>query len=185
MNSKHVACALIGLLLVVIVQGVLQIRKSMNAAQSQADKAKADAEAAARTVESERRVLVDLRSQSGALIAYLDVWEPFLAAISTPEAGELNLTTRIKEAGLFSLAQRFEVATQKDSTISRTARAHLTFEDDYSKSLAWLGNLEAALPSARVSNLRLSRGQSGNDIKMELVIDIPLLKPAADAPTSQ
>jgi len=31
------------------------------------------------------------------------------------------------------------------------------------------------LPAIRVSNCKLSKGQSGNDIKMELSIDIPII----------
>ncbi len=34
----------------------------------------------------------------------------------------------------------------------------------------------ARLPAARVSNLRITRGQTGNDIRMDLVLDLPLLK---------
>ena len=43
------------------------------------------------------------------------------------------------------------------------------------KALNWLADLEGSLPAVRVSNCKLTKGQSGNDIKMELSLDIPII----------
>ena len=59
--------------------------------------------------------------------------------------------------------------------ISKTLNAKLVFEDDYVKTLNWLADLDGSLPAIRVSNCKLSKGQSGNDIKMELSLDIPII----------
>jgi len=52
-------------------------------------------------------------------------------------------------------------------------------EDDFIKTLNWLGEIESKLPTARVSSLDIARGQSGNDIHMNVVVDIPLAVPRA------
>ena len=98
------------------------------------------------------------------------------------------MSALIKQAGLILLAQRFEVVPNKsdtsvpssaDETVPQIVRAHLTIEDDFIKSINWLGELESKLPSARISNLELARGQSGNDLRMNLVVDVPLARPPA------
>jgi hypothetical protein len=91
------------------------------------------------------------------------------------------------------MAQRFEVVPNKsgtsvpnasNATIPQIVRAHLTIEDDFIKTINWLGDLESKLPSARITSLALARGQSGNDLRMDLVVDVPLAIPrATPAPT--
>ena len=77
------------------------------------------------------------------------------------------------------MSQGFETIDQsKDGTIAKTLQARLVFEDDYIKTLNWLGNLEGSMPAIRVSSCRLSKGQSGNDIKMELTVDVPIVEDA-------
>ncbi|MEC7863140.1 MAG: hypothetical protein VYC70_11005, partial [Verrucomicrobiota bacterium] len=90
--------------------------------------------------------------------------------------GEALINFRIKQAGIITLSQVYETVDHvKGGTIPKTLNAKLVFEDDYVKTLNWLANLEASLPAIRVSNCKLSKGQSGNDIKMELSIDIPII----------
>ena len=54
--------------------------------------------------------------------------------------------------------------------------AQIVLEDDYVKVFNWLAKLESSVPSARVSSCKLTKGQSGNDLKMDLSIDLPIVK---------
>jgi hypothetical protein len=71
------------------------------------------------------------------------------------------------------------VQSTAGQTIPQIVRAHLTIEDDFAKTLNWLGDVESKLPISRVSNLDISRGQSGNDVRVNAVVDIPLAVAAA------
>jgi hypothetical protein len=187
-NQKHIACLLILFLCVVAVQGVMIVRKNAVNMQAAAETARRDAEAAAVALRAQSAILDDLTRKSSDLLAYLDAWEPHLSRFITQESAELDVSALIKQAGLILLAQRFEVAPNKsntsvpnsaDGTIPQIVRAHLAIEDDFIKSINWLGELESKLPSARISNLELARGQSGNDLRMNLVVDVPLARPRA------
>lgn len=186
MNNKHIASLVILLLCVVIFQGVSMVRARATAMRTAAEAAQREADTAAVTLQGQRAILDDLRNKTADLIAYLAEWEPHLARFSTAESGELNVNALVKSSGLVLLAQRFELAPNKSDaavpnaanvTIPQLVRAHLTSEDDFVKSLNWLGDLESKLPIARISSLEITRGQTGNDVHMDLVVDIPLAVP--------
>ncbi|MDD5200606.1 MAG: hypothetical protein PHC88_12495 [Terrimicrobiaceae bacterium] len=188
MNNKHIACLAILFFCVVVAQGVSAVRLRATSMQTAAQLARQDADTASVSLQAQRAILDDLKHKSADLLDYLDVWEPHLSRLATPESGEINVNALVKEAGLILLAQRFEVVPNKsgasvpnatDATIPQFVRAHLTVEDDFIKTINWLGDLESKLPSARVSSLALARGQSGNDLRMDLVVDVPLAVPRA------
>jgi hypothetical protein len=186
MNNKHIACLVILFVCVLIVQGVSMVRKRAIAMQTTAEAARREAESASVDLNAQRAILDDIKRKSSDLLSYLDAWEPHLSRLSTPEASELNVNALLKQANLILLAQRFEVVPNKadisvpnaaSATIPQLVRAHLTIEDDFIKSINWLGEIESKLPLARVSELELARGQTGNDLRMDVVVDIPMARP--------
>lgn len=192
MNHKHLAAIVILLACVLVVQGVLSFNKTVADKKAAAARARQTAELSAITLRAQRNVLEDLRAKTADLLTYLDAWEPHLARLSTADAGEVNINALLKQADLLLLSQRFELTTNQsggsvpsaaNETIPQIVRAHLTIEDDFVKSINWLGELESKLPTARLSNLEIARGQSGNDVRMNVVVDIPLAR-AADAPAT-
>lgn len=176
MNNKHLALILVAFLGVMFVQGVLESRKRL----AKVNKELASAQTTARGVElslrNERSTLDQIKRNSATMLEFLNDWSDALRKIETPEAGELNIASRVKQGGLITLSQRFESINNKNETIPQIVRAHLTFEGDYVKTLNWLGKVEEDLPSSRVTNLRIVRGESGNDVRLTLVLDLPLVK---------
>ena len=69
------------------------------------------------------------------------------------------------------------MTSQKTPSLPSLLRAHLTFEDKYPLLLNWLGQTEAQLPTMRIASLRLTQGTSPDDVKMDLVLEQPLVKP--------
>jgi len=187
-NNKHIACLAILFLCILIFQGVSMVRTRANAMQAASAAAERTANDAAVGLRMQRVTLEDLKHKTSDLIQFLDSWEPHLARLSTAESGELNVNALVKSFGLILLAQRFELTPNRadngvpnasNATIPQLVRAHLTVEDDFIKTLNWLGEIESKLPTARVSSLDIARGQSGNDIHMNVVVDIPLAVPRA------
>lgn len=176
MNNKHLALLVVVIATILFVQVVLQVRANLTKVQQAVSAERGNAIGSESQLTVERANYDRLQKSSAALLAYLQAWEPALVAVDTPEAGELDISGRIKQSGIISLAQRFEAVATKNANIPRVVRANLTLEDDYARTLNWLGQLEHDFPAARVSNLRITRGQSGNDIRMDLVLDLPLLK---------
>ncbi|MDA7605521.1 hypothetical protein N8631_01945 [Verrucomicrobiales bacterium] len=125
---------------------------------------------------AEQRKMVILKKNTLNSRGYLNHWKPYIKQAKNAQFGEALINLRIKQAGIITLSQVYETLDYvKGGTIPKTLNAKLVFEDDYLKTLNWLANLEASLPAIRVSNCKLSKGQSGNDIKMELSLDIPII----------
>jgi hypothetical protein len=81
----------------------------------------------------------------------------------------------VKQSDFFTESQRFEMLERRDDTVFKNAlRAHIIVKDEYTKSMNWLASLEESLPTSRLSSLVVKRGDSGNDIQMTLVIDLPI-----------
>jgi len=176
MNNKQVACGIIIFLIVCLVQGTLWMNGRMAGMQKEATAAKQKAEASARALRTEQKQLVDLRTSSEQLIEYLKVWQPYFDAVDSPQNAELKISLRVKEDNLVNLSQRYEVVGQKNPSLPMVMRAYLSFEDNYSRLLNWLGRMESQLPTLRVSSLRLTRGTGPNDVKMDLILEQPLMK---------
>lgn len=176
MNNKHIACVIVVVLIVCMLQGSAWMNSRMQKMQTEARDASSKVEASNQRLKIERRQLEELRTNSRKLIEYLKVWQPYFDAVDSPQAAELKISLRIKEDNLTSLAQRYEVVGQPgNKSLPYIMRAYLTFEDDYSRVLNWLGSVESQLPTARVSSLKLSKGTGANDLRMEMILEQPLL----------
>lgn len=176
MSKKHLACVIIIVLIVVLVQLTLSMNKRMVNMQTEANKAKTQAANSALQLTIERAQFGELEKSSKSLIEYLNVWQPYFKAVDSAQSAELKISLRIKEDNLVSLSQRYEtVSNQGNSYLPSIMRANLTFEDDYTRLLNWMGQVESQLPTIRVGSARITRGTGGNDLKMELTLEQPLV----------
>ncbi|MCX6970375.1 MAG: hypothetical protein NTV93_09515 [Verrucomicrobia bacterium] len=177
MNNKHIACGIVALFIVVLVQLTLWVQGHRTKVQNEAGAAEQAETNANAQLNRERNQLSELRRQSTDLIEFLRIWQPYFTTIDNAQSAEVNLSMRIKEANLVNLAQRFESAPVKgNASIPNMLRGFLTFEDDYARLMNWLGDLEVKMPTVRTSSVRLSKGTRENDLRMEIVLEQPLLK---------
>lgn len=177
MNSKHIACAIVAIAIVLLIQLTLWVQNARTKMQREAGAAQQAEVAASMQLAQEQNQLGQLRAQSVNLIAFLNTWQPHFKTIDTPQSAEVNFTMRVKDSNLVNLAQRFDqTAVRGNTSIPSAMRAHLTFEDDYARLLNWLGRLESEMPTVRVSNVKMARGTRPNDLRMELTLEQPLLK---------
>jgi hypothetical protein len=180
MNRKHLAALLIGLCILGFVYLTQLMRDKLGDLLRESEQARQSAQDANNSVLIETRQLEDLRTSSTDLIRFLDAWEPYFTALNTARGAELAVSTRIKEANLITLAQRFDVTTNRgDSTIPQVVRTNLIIEDDYVKTINWLGRMEEEIPTLRIANLRLAKGQLANEVRAELILETPLAAPNA------
>lgn len=177
MNTKHLSCGLVALLILLLVQFTLWVQGNRTKVQNEATAAQQQEADANAQLNREISQLSDLRRQSADLIEFLRTWQPYFTTMDNPQSAEVTLSMRVKEANLFNLAQRFEQAPLKGNlSIPSSLRAYLTFEDDYSHLMNWLGDLEVKMPTVRTSSVRLAKGTRATDLRMEIVLEQPLLK---------
>ncbi|MFP6872260.1 MAG: hypothetical protein VCA55_02025 [Verrucomicrobiales bacterium] len=177
MNNKHMACVTLGMAIVGMAYATMSFYNKLKLAQDEEQAANAAYDSAVFGCSAQQRSFIILRDKTKAVREYLAQWEPHFRQTRNPQFGEALVNLRIKQDDIITLSQGFEtVNMDKGGTIPRTLQARLVFEDDYIKTLNWLARLESSMPATRVSSCRLSKGQSGNDIKMELTIDVPILE---------
>lgn len=175
MNQKHIAALIVGLCILAFVQTTLWMKDRLAAMVKQEQAASAAAQKAANEEIQERKKLEALTLSSSELISFLEAWEPFFSSMNTPQAAEFGISNRLKSSNLVTLSQRYESAALKDGgVIPRVMRANLTIDDNYARTLNWLGQIEKEIPTLRVSSLRISRGQTAGDIRADLVLEVPL-----------
>jgi len=177
MNNKHLACTAIGLCIVFLAYGTMTFHNKLKIAKDDELTAQSAYDSAVFARSAQQRTLIILEKSTRGVRDYLSLWEPHLKQTRNPQFGEALINLRIKQGNLVTLSQGFEtVSFNKGGTIPRTLQARLVFDDDYVKTLNWLASLEGSMPASRVSSCRLSKGESGSDIKMEVTIDIPILE---------
>lgn len=183
MNNKHLACTVLGMVIAAMAYGTMMFHNKLKVAKDDEAAAQGAYDSAVFARSAQQRSLVILEKNTKGSREYLSLWEPHLKQTRNAQFGEALINLRIKQGDIITLSQSFEtVKFNKGGTIPTTLQARLVFEDDYVKTLNWLANLEGTMPATRVSSLRLAKGQSGNDIKMETTIDIPILE-SGDKPS--
>lgn len=175
MNKKYMACIVIFLAVACMVQGTLWMNQRMLKTQADASKAEQAVQNSTLQLSLEKNQLDTLRLNSKELIEYLNIWQPYFAAVDSSQNAELKISLKIKEDNLLSLSQRYTVVSQKNPTLPLLMRAEVTFEDGYARLLNWLGRLEVELPTMRISSIRLSTATNPGDLKVSVVMEQPIL----------
>lgn len=176
MQDKQIACLLLVLVMAGFVYATLTSQGKLMKEQKALLEARGEAIKAEGASSSAKRELAKLKEYSAALRDFAKAWSPYVEAVTSSQATEQRVIDLIKESGVFALSQRFELMEQKkDSLVKKRLRANLTIEDHYAKVLNWMGKVESAIPVCRVTSARLTRGQSGNDVRLELILDFPVI----------
>lgn len=174
MNRKHLGAIIVLLLIIVMFQLTMSIRKRLTKVENELLEAQAAANASATLLLGERMGLTGMQENSADMLEFLNLWSQPMNTFDTPESAELAIAARVKQAELLTLSQRFEVTKNDNESLPRIVRAYLTFEDDYVKTLNWIGSIESEFPSSRITALRILRGEGGDDVRVTLTLDLPL-----------
>ncbi|MDF1853743.1 MAG: hypothetical protein P1U85_23130 [Verrucomicrobiales bacterium] len=176
MSNHKVACFFLVLLIVGMLYGVNQLRNASVKARDAAEAAQVQAESAEQEAQLAQIQLKSLESKTAALRQISEEWKPYFERFATSQDAEQRLVEVIREGNVFLISQKFESReVDKEALISDALVADLVVEDDYTKTINWLGALEEQIPSCRISKCHLKRGDRGNDINLELQIQIPIL----------
>jgi len=179
MNNKHLACVFLGLLIFAQLYCVVMVKSKRDAMTSEAESASLAAEGARQQVTIASTQLTGLKTRTEAIRQYLGIWDPFLRKSDTEERGQTLIDDLIRQGGVTQLSGKYDPAPNAgNGYIPKVVKAELLFEDDYHKTVEWLGEVERSLPAARISKCRLTKGTTSNDIKLEMTIELPVVEQA-------
>lgn len=178
MNNKHLALILVGLAAFLVIQGILWVRGEKDKIMLKADGLRADLATQEQVASIGKNQYYELQRNAQDLMAFLNAWEQPLRDISSRDGAEAQFITRIRNANLATISQRFEeIPVKGASAIPQALRAHVVFEDNYANLLNWLGGMEQDLPTLRISSVKLAPGTRPEDIRMEASLDQPIYSP--------
>jgi hypothetical protein len=155
------------------------LRNRAAAVAKQADQTTVEMTSQRKQLEAERGVLEDLQRQSKELIEFVSKWEPYFAVLEEQQAAETGISMKVREANMLNLSQRYEkmahkISNKENPALPTLVRASLVFDDTYYKLLNWMGMMERIRPTMRVGRVAIGAGARGNDVRMELVLEVPL-----------
>lgn len=176
MNNHKAASILILLIVGLMGFGVHKLRSKAVAARDAANVAKNQADQAEQQKKIAEIKLKTIDAKTAQLRKVYTEWLPHFESFKSSRAGEQKITDVVREGDVFLLSQRFNYQEiDKGDLISHALVADLVVEDDYAKTLNWLGKLEESIPSCRISKCRIERGDRGNNVHMELKVQVPVL----------
>lgn len=177
MNNHKSACAFLLFLTAAMLYGVNTLRNATSSARDLARQSQSEAEMAEQQAQLAQIQLKTLDSKTSELRLVYGEWKPHFDAHRNSQDAEQRIAEVIREGDVFLISQKFETREiDKGSIISDALIADLIVEDDYSKTLNWLGRLEEAIPSCRIIRCQIQRGDRGNDVHLELQVQIPILE---------
>lgn len=179
MNTKQLAAVIMVVGIVLMFQFGISLRNRATMAAAQADAAIVEENKLRTQLSAEEGLLADLKAQSKDLTDFVAKWEPYFAIIEEQEAAETSISMNVRAADMLNLSQRYEqvphtINNKPNESLPILVRSSLVFDDSYAKLLNWMGKMEKIKPTMRVGKVLLTRGSRGNDLKMELVLEVPL-----------
>jgi hypothetical protein len=176
MNGKKMACVVLMMILAGIAYGAQIMQQRTKSMIEEADAAETDAKMA----ESQRNVaelsLKRLEFDSAETRQFLKDWTPLVQRIQSGQEADQALQSILRSSGILTISQKFEIKESRESKIiPKILQGTLIVQDEYSKTLNWLGELERKLPFARITVCRLKQGETGRQINLEIHIEIPIV----------
>lgn len=177
--------------MVVVLVGILLMLQLGQSFQGKARTINGEVDAAtteqsglATQLDAEKAVYEDLQRQSKDLLEFVGKWEPYFAIIEEQQAAETGISMKVREADMLNLSQRYQQVPHKINNVSNKSlpilmQASLVFDDEYAKLLNWVGIMEKIRPTMRIGRLALAKGSRGEDLRMEVTLEVPLRSTAA------
>jgi len=179
MSNHKIACLILSALILLMGYGVTKVRGKAVVARQNSDMAKIQADATEQQKQIAEIKLKSIDAKTGELRTVYAEWLPHFEAFKNTGDGEQRIAEVVREGDVFLISQKFKSKKiNGGDLITDALNAELVIEDDYTKVMNWLGQVEEQIPSCRISKCVITRGDRGNNIHMELLIQVPVIKQA-------
>jgi hypothetical protein len=176
MNGKKLACVVLMMILAGIAYGAQIMQKRSKAMQEEAEIAQSDAtnaETAHKLVETE---IKQLQFKTQHLRQFLKDWAPTVKLIQSIQDAEQALQSIVRNSNILTLSQKSDSRDNRESPmVPKFLQGTLVVQDEYVKTMNWLGELERKIPLMRITSCRLKQGETGRQVNLEIRFDIPIV----------
>jgi hypothetical protein len=175
MNGKKLACVLLLMIVGALAYFGQVGHKKADAKRAEAETAKSEKLKAEDALRLSEIKLTTLKADTEELRRFLQSWTPYAERIQTQSEVEQTVLASLRNANLLVLKQAFESKKSPGQLYMPSAvRASIVLEDDYAKTVNWIGEMERKLPLARMTSCRLTGGDNGRQVHAEVILEVPL-----------
>ena len=98
---------------------------------------------------------------------------------------EEAIQSSLRMNGLVVISQRFEKRESTENPIlPRFIKATIVIQDEYSKTLNWVGDLERRLPLCRINTCHITGAEEAKQVQTEVSLEVPLINLKPDTAKS-
>ena len=181
MNKNKVACIILVMILAGVAYGTQIMQKKSSAMKEESEGAASEYENARSKCERAEMSLGTYTASTADLLSFLETWTSAVERLSSGQEAESALMNIVRNSGVLTMSQKFEVKDHHSSGIvPRCLLGTLIVQDDYAKTMNFLGEIERTIPLVRITACHIKQGDTGSRINLELHIEIPLVNLQAD-----
>jgi hypothetical protein len=185
MNGKKMACVVLSIIIAIMVycaqilhQQADDKRAAANNAESEQFMANAEKEQADIRVQASKANTETLRK-------FLTAWREPINRVQTQTEVEEAIQSSLRMNNLVVMSQRFEKKVISDQpVIPAVVKATIVIQDEYSKTLNWLGELERRLPLCRINTCHVTGAEEARQVQTEVALEVPLINLNSDVKKS-
>ena len=184
MNGKKIACILLLCFVGLLIYTYQIVHGKTTSKRAEAEAAETAAIAAEGERDTANLELIRIKSETAELSRFLQTWSTQADRIQTQSEVEEAVTASLRNSNTIVISQKFEMRDNRGSLVMpKVVRAALVLEDDYAKTMNWVGELERRLPLSRVINYRITGGENGHQIHAEITMEVPIVNLKAQPPS--
>jgi hypothetical protein len=181
MNGKNIASIVLLMIVAAFVYCSQIASQTAQTKRDEADNVILEATTAKNELDAAQIATTKLKVDSDELIKFLGTWSSYTDRIQSQANVEEALQASLRSANLLILSQKFDTKPSGvNPVIPKVVYANLTIEDDYAKTLNWIGEIERRMPIARLVQCRILGGENGRHVRAELAFEVPLFDLKAD-----
>lgn len=177
MNNKKLACIIIIMLIASVVYGTQMMTKRTKSRVDEAEAASVEKISTESAANVANITYLRLKNDTQDLRQFLDTWTPVIEKMQSSQDAEQTVLGALRNSGILTVSQKFEMKAGNGDNkfMPKIFQGTMIVQDEYTKTMNWLGELETKIPLMRVSNCRLKQGETGHQVNLEVRIDIPLI----------
>ncbi len=178
MNTKHLACVVLFAVILGLFQGTMMLNKRMLNARSNMEDAIGRHSTATQEYTINITALEKLRKDTAAHRKYLEMWKPKLEVTANEASAKLEFNRQLKRfPSLVTFLNSTSAPTENRDMayVSRRIASNVKLEGDAEKAFQFLGSIERDMPTSRIQNMEICKGQRGNDVELNVSVETPLV----------
>jgi hypothetical protein len=176
MNGKKTACVVLIIAIAIMIYIAQIFQQKTNSKRLSAESAEQEALTAQREREIAEISVQATEGKTNELRRFLTEWKTPAERIQTQTEVEETIQASLRMNGLVVLSQKFEQkAGEANKVMPKFVKASIVIQDDYAKTMNWVGDLERRLPLCRINSCQVTGAEEARQVQTDLSVEVPIV----------